>query len=211
MVSLMPQEFRGALPPVSVDTHFQNVPHVWEVAVDQFAYRDYLLEAGLPEHLTGNVELLVRPDYTLGYTRLERLKMFMRNPFFDSISGSCEDLGDDRVRVTIVYGTHYGVNKLLRHETQHAIEMLSGDNECTADVRLSKLAIGPFAVGEAISIASGERVPGLIGSLATLGISAKYFFDRWRQNQVEERRADTAMLDKKLANRAPIIQVRRRK
>ena len=137
--------------------------------------------------------------------------MFLRNPFYDNVSGSCEPSVNDGVKVTVVYGTHYGVNKLLRHETRHAIKMLSNDTvdkDVENPCRWTTAAmLGPLVVGDAVSCFSGERAPGLIGSILTLGMAVKQIVKSRRESRIEEDDADLDMYDKRLAKKYPIIYI----
>lgn len=117
-------------PVVSIDTHFSNIPGFQNIEVDAQGYANMLIDLGVPQEKVGSQNrLYIRPDYSLAYTRRERIMQYFRNSndYFDA--GSCVRNDEGGVDIEIVYGSGFGVNKLLRHETFHAVKMLCSDDE----------------------------------------------------------------------------------
>lgn len=117
-------------PVVSVDTHFINIPGFQNIEVDAHGFANMLIDLGVPQEKVGSQNrLYIRPDYSLAYTRRERIMKYLRNSddYFDA--GSCARNDEGGVDIEIVYGSGFGVNKLLRHETFHAVKMLRAEDE----------------------------------------------------------------------------------
>jgi len=122
------------VPSVHVDAHFANVPRIKEVRFDAERCADLFMhpEIGIAERDLPRIHVYIRPDYKLGYSREERAALRAADPEeYDTESASCVPLGygdpigpKGDVLMTIVYGTHYGPDKLLRHEAIHARKML---------------------------------------------------------------------------------------
>jgi len=107
--SVATNELDGSnIPAVSVDRHFANVP-------------------GIEESDLHRIHIYLRPDYKLDYTAEERKMAKEVTPDDHTDAASCEVLekhspygrkGD--ISITLVYGSGYGSNTLLIHETIHA-------------------------------------------------------------------------------------------
>lgn len=120
-------------PTISFDTHFSHVPNITTVDFDPERCVNLLTHPGIgitPNELS-RLHLYVRPDYRLAYTKEERLAIRAADPDDYTDAGSCEIVehgepigkpGD--VLITLVYGSGYGVNKLLCHEAVHARTLL---------------------------------------------------------------------------------------
>lgn len=125
---------QAAHPSISFDMHFTNVPRFQEVRYDAERCASLLTHPtiGIQPDDLAYLRLYVRPDYKLGYTRAERSAIRQANPEDYDDAGSTEMLsatsrlgnpGD--ILITLVYGSGFGLNKLLCHEAIHARTMLS--------------------------------------------------------------------------------------
>lgn len=166
-MSVEPSE--AYLPWVHMDRHFSNVPDISLVDLDREKCRDLLIEVGVPAERVAASDIFIRPDYKLAYSSDERRAMKARDPDYDDISAGCELNDRGGVKITIVYGTHYGVDALLRHEAVHAAKMLADlERRQIASAGALISLLGGAVVGRAVYLAElVERIP--ISS--TLGFS----------------------------------------
>lgn len=120
-------------PSISFDTHFSKVPNITSVDFNPERCVNLLTHPiiGITHDEVSRLHLYVRPDYDLGYTKEERLAIRAANADDYTDAGSCEIVergepigkpGD--VLITLVYGSGYGINKLLCHEAVHARTLL---------------------------------------------------------------------------------------
>jgi hypothetical protein len=199
IINFMSSEvFAELLPTVSVDVRFRHVPRFESIEFNPELCRDMLVEAGTPVEKIPSVHVHIRPDYPLVYSRRERLGMFLRNPFYDNVSGSTEVDSSGGVLLTIVYGTAYGVNELLRHEALHAAVLASSSSEGAFTPQVLKLAglLGPTVLGTVIGQAEHSSVPPTVGGAATILAALGMIGVSKRTEQREESHADTLMNDK---------------
>jgi len=121
------------VPTISFDTHFSHVPGIETVDFD--AERCAILFThpliGITPQEMSRLHVYVRPDYELGYTKDERQTIKAANPEDYTDAGSSEIIehGDPigepgDVLLTLVYGSGYGINRLLCHEAVHARTLL---------------------------------------------------------------------------------------
>jgi hypothetical protein len=106
------------------------------------------------------------PDYRLGYTKDERQAIRAANPDDYTDAGSSEiiERGDPigtpgDVLMTLVYGSGYGVNRLLCHEAVHARTLLR--ETCIGKIRdflLERCLPGKYARIEAAEEIEADRV-----------------------------------------------------
>jgi len=121
------------VPTISFDAHFSHVPGIEAVDFDPERCVALLTHPliGITPREMSRLHVYVRPDYQLGYTRDERRAIRAANPDDYTDAGSSEviEYGDPigtpgDVLMTLVYGSGYGVNRLLCHEAVHARTLL---------------------------------------------------------------------------------------
>jgi|SRR5580700_2266465 hypothetical protein len=200
-------------PGFSADIHFRDTPRFRAIGYDQAKAAELFEAAGFPAEAIPNSNLNVRPDYSLGYTRRERIWMFLRNPFHDNTSAECELNKDGGVDIAIVYGTAYGVNELLRHEAKHGAQMLAESKQSATRIkRYAPIAgkIGPLIIGNLAYLADHNPLSNFVGSGVSFLVTGAGLYLNARKDRADEAIADNFMQDKAIKRQyTNIIKVRK--
>lgn len=180
-------------PSVSFDTHFRNVPGLQQVDFDCVKFGNLLMEVGYPEDKLNDVLVYVRPDYSLAYSRAERIRTYLRNPFeYDDEAGSCEEGGSlDGTRINIVYGTDDEVNYLLRYEAKQAVDMLAEQDQDSNKDKETERARTWRAIGQVVVMMTATvieyalRKPD-IGATITLGVFGWMGYGLYNDHKIDK-------------------------